>query len=73
MGNQLTLPQKLQPEHLAEVPKFVLKENLGKFMLLMNNHELYIRALRLQDIFLSGSMTSEHDSASSSVQGEADF
>ena len=30
MGNQLTLPQKLQPEHLAEVPKFVLKENLGK-------------------------------------------
>ena len=30
MGNQLTLPQKLQPEHLAEVPKFVLKENLGE-------------------------------------------
>ena len=32
MGNQLTLPQKLQPEHLAEVPKFVLKENLGAAM-----------------------------------------
>ncbi len=32
MGNQLTLPQKLQPEHLAEVPKFVLKENLGEAM-----------------------------------------
>ena len=30
MGNQLTLPLKLQPEHLAEVPKFVLKENLGE-------------------------------------------
>ena len=47
MGNQLTLPQKLQPEHLAEVPKFVLKENFGKFMLLRNYHELYIRALKL--------------------------
>jgi len=33
MGNQLTLPQKLQPEHLAEVPKFVLKENLGEVLL----------------------------------------
>ncbi len=32
MGNQLTLPQKLQPEHLAEVPKFVLKENFGEAM-----------------------------------------
>ncbi len=30
MGNQLSQPQKLQPEHLAEVPKVVLKENLGK-------------------------------------------
>ena len=29
MGNQLSQPQKLQPEHLAEVPKVVLKENLG--------------------------------------------
>ncbi len=30
MGNQLSQPQKLQPEHLAEVPKVVLKENLGE-------------------------------------------
>lgn len=30
MGNQLSQPQKLQPEHLAEVPKVVLKENLGR-------------------------------------------
>lgn len=32
MGNQLSQPQKLQPEHLAEVPKVVLKENLGKLI-----------------------------------------
>ena len=29
MGNQLAQPQKLQPEHLAEIPNVVLKENLG--------------------------------------------
>lgn len=29
MGNQLAQPQKLQAEHLAEVPKVVLKDNLG--------------------------------------------
>ncbi len=31
MGNQLAQPQKLQAEHLAEVPKVVLKDNLGAF------------------------------------------
>ena len=31
MGNQLSQPQKLQPEHLAEVPKVVPKENLGAY------------------------------------------
>jgi hypothetical protein len=47
MGNQLTLPQKLQPEHLAEVPKLVLKENLGELYLLRNICDLCLRALKL--------------------------
>lgn len=29
MGNQLAQPQKLQPEHLAELPNVVLKDTLG--------------------------------------------
>lgn len=31
MGNQLAQPQKLQPEHLAELPKVVMKDSLGKY------------------------------------------
>ena len=31
MGNQLAQPQRLQPEHLAELPNVVLKDTLGKF------------------------------------------
>ncbi len=29
MGNQLAQPQRLQPEHLAELPNVVLKDTLG--------------------------------------------
>lgn len=31
MGNQLAQPQKVQQDHLADVPDIVFKEPLGKF------------------------------------------
>lgn len=41
MGNQLAQPQKLQAEHLAEVPKVVLKDNLGMLPCLTFTTKLY--------------------------------
>lgn len=34
MGNQLAQLQKVQPDHLADIPNLVLKEHLGEALLL---------------------------------------